>query len=64
MSAAALTVSEARAILVANEAMDRLRRSRPSRALVLDPNEARAWQDLVESARSRVDEWERAQRST
>lgn len=59
-----LTVSEARAILVANESMDRLRRTNPKRSLELDDQERRAWQHLVESARLRVDQWDRARRSS
>lgn len=59
-----LTVSEARAILVTNESLDRLRRTNPKRSLELDDQERRAWQHLVESARLRVDQGDRARRSS
>jgi hypothetical protein len=54
-----LTVSEARAILIADEAMDLSLHERVDRGLVMDSQERDAWINLVESARQRVAAWDR-----
>lgn len=59
MTPTPLTVSEARAILIADQAMDLSFRERTDHGLVLDPQEIDAWINLVESARQRVVAWDR-----
>jgi len=54
MTPTPLTVPEARAILIADEAMDLSLHERVDRGLVLDPQDRDAWIRLVESARQRV----------
>jgi len=59
----AFTVSEARAILIADEAMHLSFKDRVDRGLVLGHKENQAWVCIVESARDRVEAWDRARRS-
>lgn len=50
-----LSVPEARAILIADEALDATFEARQAAGHILDLAEGEAWQKLVASARERVD---------
>jgi hypothetical protein len=54
-----LTVPEARAIIVADEALDLSYDQRLATGLVLDMSEGDAWRDLVASARVRIADFEK-----
>lgn len=57
MKAAPLTVPEARAILVADDALDYSWPHREATGQILSDEEAVAWNKLVESAKERVASW-------
>lgn len=58
MKGAPLTVPEARAILVADEALDYSYEHRLSTGQILGAAEGDAWRKLVESATNRIAAWE------
>lgn len=54
-----LTVPEARAILIADEALDRTFKEREASGQTLGIEEIHAWMKLVENAHARIAEYER-----